>query len=87
MKWNFLALILKKFLYFIKKSFFRIAGNTKKPCTFKPMLEKIKKSTTRKFLIFQETDTPKKIFTFQETEISYISAGNSKAPKIRKSYE
>ena len=31
-----------------------------------------KKLTWRKFLIFQESDTSKKLFTFQETELSYI---------------
>ena len=37
-----------------------------KPCTFQPKLEKIKKSATGKFLIFQETKTPKKFLIFSE---------------------
>ena len=39
------------------------------PCTFKPKLEKQKKSTLRKFLIFRERETPKKFLVFQETEL------------------
>ena len=36
----------------------------KKPCTFQSMLEKYKKSTRRKFLILQETETLKKFLIF-----------------------
>ena len=36
-------------------------------------------SQKKAFLIFWETETPKKKFTFQETELSYISRnGNPK---------
>ena len=38
------------------------------------------------FLIIQETETPKKFFIFQETELSYISGGASKAPKTKVYY-
>ena len=36
-------------------------------------------SNIKEFLIFRETETPKKFFIFQETELPYISEhGNSK---------
>ena len=34
------------------------------PCTFQPKFEKIKKSTSRKFLTLQETETLKKLPIF-----------------------
>ena len=54
MKWNFLAVTLKKLLIFSQK---------------------------KAFLIFLETDTPKKFLIFQETELSYIS-GNENPKKL-----
>ena len=37
----------------------------------------------KKFLIFQKTETTQKLFMFQETELSCISGGISKAPKTK----
>ena len=34
---------------------------------------KLSCSNIKKFLIFQKTETPKKFFILQETELSYIS--------------
>ena len=41
-----------------------------KPCTFQSMIEKLKKkSTPRKFLILQETETPKKCLHFLKRKL------------------
>ena len=85
-KWNFLALILKNSYIFSKENFSYIFRNG--PCTFQCMLEKWKKSTSRKFLIFQEielsnsnnnkflifqdTETPKNIFIFSQKKAVLI---------------
>ena len=50
---DFLALILKKFLYFLKRKLF---------------IYFLKRKLFLYFLIFQETKTSKQIFIFQETE-------------------
>ena len=70
-KWNFLDLILKNFLYFGQQKpeknslYFRTqkTENLKsllyfEKCKFSAQAQKIKKSTPRKFLIVQETETP-----------------------------
>ena len=45
-----------------------------KPCTFQPKIEKYKKSTPIKFLILQETKTPKNLLIFFSKEsCSYVS--------------
>ena len=45
-----------------------------KPCTFQPKIEKYKKSTPIKFLILQETKTPKKrLIFFSKESCSYVS--------------
>ena len=43
-----------------------------KPCTFQPKLDKLKKSTPRKFLIFQATNTPQKILKFSRKKAVLI---------------
>ena len=72
-KWNFLALILKNFSYFLKRTlflYFRKTETPKKSLIF---------SQKRAVLIFPETESLKKLLMFQETELSYISGkGNPK---------
>ena len=75
-KWYFLALILKKCNIFSKQSFSYISAN--ETLHLSAQRQKIKTSTPRKFLIllifsqkkaalmFQEKETPKKFFIFQE---------------------
>ena len=57
-KSNFLALILRNFLYFLKRK-------------LSLYFEKWN------FLTFQKTETPKKFFIFQETELSYTSGNGT----------
>ena len=65
----------KKILIFSQKKAFFIFLEME-PCTFPTKLEKNKNSprenslyfNIKKFLIFQETETPKKNLIFQETE-------------------
>ena len=40
-----------------------------KPCTFQPKIKKLKTSTSRKFLILQETKNPKKILIFSQKKL------------------
>ena len=68
--------------YFIKKAFFVLLEI--QPCTFKPKLEKIKKSTTRKFLIFQETGTPKKNIYFSGNKNFLYFSRKFQSPKNQK---
>ena len=53
-KWDFLALIIIIKKFFSKESFSYISGNG--TLYFSTQAQKIKKSSTRKFLIFQETE-------------------------------
>ena len=53
---------IKKILIFSQKKVFLIFPKME-PCTFQPKLEK-KKIHPEKNLIFQETETPKKILIF-----------------------
>ena len=41
-------------------------------------------SRKKVFLLFWETETPKKLFIFQETELSYISGSNFPSSKNEK---
>ena len=61
---------IKKFLIFSQKKSFLIFPEME-PCTFQLKLEKIKKSTPRKFLKFQEREIPKK-FLFQRKLFLYF---------------
>ena len=75
MKYNFLALILKKSLYFLKRSFFFLPGNG--TLHFSAQARRLKK-----FLLFQEMDfLGSNIKKFKETEtpkkIPYISENGS----------
>ena len=80
-KCNFLSSSPKKFLVFPEME----------PCTFQPKFEKIKKSTSRKFLTLQETETLKKLPIFLVInflspvfeKISDISWGNLQSLKLR----
>ena len=66
-KWNFLTLILNLFDIFSKESCSYISG-TEAPKKF------ILLSQEKAFLIFQETENPKKKFLiFQETELFFYS--------------
>ena len=76
-KWNFLALVLRNFLYFLKINFFLYSRKWKPPKNFLYFLKKA-------FLVFQETETPKQILMFQEKEFSYISKVTFRARKIKK---
>ena len=80
-KWNFLILILKnslhlgignpeKILYiFSKENFSYISGNG----TLQNFeLQKLKKSAPRKFLILQETETPRKLLIFSQKKVVLI---------------
>ena len=73
-KWNFLALILKNFLYFFKRMLF-LYFRKWNPVLFSPGSKtKKKKSTPKKIVIFQETkppqktEIPEKFLMFQETK-------------------
>ena len=79
--WNFLALILKNFLYSTKMEF--SSSDNKQIVIF---------SQKKAFHIFQKMGTPKKIIffsqnkavlTFLETKLSYISERTSKTPKAK----
>ena len=82
------TLILKKFLHFLKRNLFLYFREWKPRKNFSsenkidPTRENFCYSNIKKFLIlsqkkslyiFQEKETPKKFFIFQETELSYIS--------------
>ena len=56
---------IKKILIFSQKEVFFIFSQMK-PCTFQPQIKKIKKYIPRKFLILQETETPKIFFIFSQ---------------------
>ena len=56
---------IKKLLIFSQKKAFLIFPK-KEPCTFQIKLKKIKQSTPRKFLIFQEMETPKEFLIFSQ---------------------
>ena len=82
---------IKKMLIFSQKNVFLIFPEME-PCIFQPQAMKIKKSTCRKFLIFQETKTPQNFLCFrkqnflifQEKEAlktSYISGNNFQSSK------
>ena len=75
-KWDFLTLILKSFLYFLKRRLFLYFGNgnLQKFLTF---------CQKKNFLIFRETETPRKFFIFQETKLSSIF-GNGNPKKLLK---
>ena len=83
-KWNFLALILKKFLhflkiklllYFLKKKFF-LYFRKRNPALFSPSSRK-KKSTQRKFLILQEKKIPKNFLCFLKRKF-FLYSGKRK---------
>ena len=54
---------IEKILIFSQKKAFLIFPDME-PCPFQPKLEKLKKSTPRQFLIFQEMETQKKNLYF-----------------------
>ena len=89
----------KLFLYYPKETFSYISGNT--TLHFSAQDQRIQKSTPKKFLILQETETskkflifsqketPKKFFIFQEMELSYIEGNPKKTfrdQKFKKSF-
>ena len=74
-KWNFLALILKNFSYFLKRTLFLYFRKTETPK--KSLIFSQKKAV----LIFPETETLKIFLMFLETELSYIS-GNGNPKKL-----
>ena len=51
------------------------------PARFRPSLKNKKIHPEKASL--RKTGTSKKFFTFQETELSYISGGTSKAPRTK----
>ena len=79
-KWNFLTLRLKDVLIFSKESFSYISGN--RTMDFSAQAQKINKicprkmelfySNIKKFVIFQETGTPKKFIIFSQKKASLI---------------
>ena len=60
---------IMKSVIFSQEKVFLIFPKTES-CTFQPKLKKYKKSTPGKFIILQETGSPKKILIFQKTETS-----------------
>ena len=86
-KWNFLTLILKDFLYFLKKNLFLYFKKWKTPKEIPYTFSK------ESFSYISESGNPKKDFLyfrkqnfliFQET--SYISGSNFPSPKNKKTH-
>ena len=90
-KMNFLVLILKTFLYFLKRKLF-LYFRKWSPALFIPILKKKKSPPRESFLYsgkvvifsqkktalkFQETENLKKVFIFQQTELSHIPGNAS----------
>ena len=73
----------KQFLYFIKRKHF-LYFRKRNPALLSGSSKKLKKSTAGKFIILQETETPKKSLYFRKRNFLILSDIELLSPKIKK---